>query len=184
MDNSLRGHVLAEAVIAEYDMPRLPSSNVDGYAMKGMRYAFTLMQTDRSIASQIPGIYQVLHPSMHSTRDSIPEGSIYRINTGAPLPEGTDAVIMVEDTSLVSSHISSMNDTQENDEKEIETLAKVDIGENVRQAGSDLRAGDKVLDNGHVIGNTGGDIGTLAFIGRKSVGNQVTIMHPLLISRR
>lgn len=74
---------------------------------------------------------------------------------------------MVEDTRLVSSH------TDENgidgEEKEVETLAKVPAGENVRKPGSDVRKGDLVLQAGERIFSSGGEIGTLAFVGRKEV---------------
>lgn len=36
VDASMRGYVLAEPIVAEYEMPRHASSNVDGYALKGM----------------------------------------------------------------------------------------------------------------------------------------------------
>jgi gephyrin len=101
----------------------------------------------------------------------LPEGYIYRINTGAPLPAGTNAVIMVEDTRLASKAVSDDIDTTELDEEsQVETLAKIDPGENVRQVGSDLRKGEKIFEKGDIIGNTGGDIGALAFAGKSEVG--------------
>lgn len=100
----------------------------------------------------------------------MPEGYVYRINTGAPLPVGTDAVIMVEDTRLHSEIASGGQEEGEpGEENEITTLTMVDPGENVRQRGSDVQEGAIVLNEGDIIGNTGGDIGTLAFIGRRLV---------------
>lgn len=90
-------------------------------------------------------------------------GSIYRINTGAPLPPGTDACIMVEDTEVVS------RDEATGEETEVELLAQVDVGENVRKEGSDVRAGEKVLETGDVVSSVGGELGTLAFVGKRSV---------------
>ncbi|QRV72589.1 molybdopterin-binding domain protein [Ceratobasidium sp. AG-Ba] len=95
------------------------------------------------------------------------QDSIYRINTGAPLPPGTNAVIMVEDTRVDSEFTAS--EGQEGEEKTVELLAEVDVGENVRKAGSDVHAGDRVLFAGDVITSLGGEIGTLAFVGRKQV---------------
>lgn len=95
----------------------------------------------------------------------LPQGVIYRINTGGPLPAGADTVIMVEDTRLVSTHKDSNGEDVE--ENEVETLAQVPAGENVRAPGSDVRQGDLVLQRGERIHSGGGEIGTLAFVGRK-----------------
>lgn len=96
--------------------------------------------------------------------EPVAAGSIYRINTGAPLPPGADAVIMVEDTEIVSRHAGGAGE-----EKEVKVLAQVDAGENVRAAGSDVALGEKVLEQGDVISGVGGELGTLAFVGRRSV---------------
>ena len=109
-----------------------------------------------------PGVYQVLTPQTHALSSPLPVGFVYRINTGAPLPAGTDSVVIVEDTQLVSS-------TEDNEEKEVRTLAQTTPGENVRAPGSDVKKGDLVLTKGEVISGTGGEIGTLAFVGRKEV---------------
>lgn len=93
----------------------------------------------------------------------VPVGSIYRINTGAPLPEGTDSVIMVEDTLVAT------RDGEEGEERTVELLAQVILGENTRNPGSDVREGEKVLEKGDVLSATGGEIGTLAFVGKRSV---------------
>lgn len=71
---------------------------------------------------------------------------------------------MVEDTTVVSRC-----EGEGGEEKEVKVLAQVDQGENVRRAGSDVRVGDKVLERGDVISGVGGELGTLAFVGRRSV---------------
>ena len=73
----------------------------------------------------------------------LPEGSIYRVNTGAPLPQGADAVIMVEDTELVSTTQDALGITEE--EKTVKTLAGIPAGENVRAPGSDVKKGERVF---------------------------------------
>ena len=83
------------------------------------------------------------------------------------MPAGADAVIMVEDTRLVSTYDNG--DGTNGEEKEVETLAQVLPGENVRRPGSDVREGDLVLQAGERILSNGGEIGTLAFVGRKHV---------------
>ena len=74
---------------------------------------------------------------------------------------------MVEDTRLHSTHISPVG--EEVEENEIETLAQVPQGENVREPGSDVRQGDLVIEHGTVVTSAGGEVGTLAFVGRTIV---------------
>ncbi|ESK81646.1 molybdenum cofactor biosynthesis protein [Moniliophthora roreri MCA 2997] len=147
VDASLKGFVLAEDVYSPSDFPPNATTSVDGYAVT---------------SSTLPGVYKVVTSSTHSLSSPPPEGTIYRINTGAQLPVGTDAVIMVEDTRLVSTH-------EDGEEKEVETLAQVPPGENVRSPGSDVRKEDLALQKGERITSAGGEIGTLAFVGRKEV---------------
>lgn len=75
---------------------------------------------------------------------------------------------MVEDTKLVST-IEEGDGALEGEEKEVETLAQVPVGENVRKPGSDVRKGNLALQKGERIMSNGGEIGTLAFVGRKEV---------------
>ncbi|KAL5527469.1 hypothetical protein ACEPAG_6260 [Sanghuangporus baumii] len=144
---ALKGTILAEDVYAPQDVPPLPTTNMDGYAVR---------------SSDAPGVYQVLTPQTHALSTPLPENFIYRINTGAPLPAGTDSIVIVEETQLVSS-------TSEHEEKEVRTLVQTKPGENVRAPGSDMKKGDLVLTKGEVVSGTGGEIGTLAFVGRNEV---------------
>ncbi|SCZ87620.1 BZ3500_MvSof-1268-A1-R1_Chr2-2g05086 [Microbotryum saponariae] len=141
-DERLIGHVLAQDVVSDVNIPMRPSTNVDGYAVRS---------TDK------PGVYRVVieYPS-----SPLPEGTIYRINTGAPLPPGMDSVIMVEDTQVTS--------TENDEEREVELLAQVEPGENVRNLGGDVKVGEKVLEQGNYISGVGGELGTLAFIIKRS----------------
>ncbi|CAE6487395.1 unnamed protein product [Rhizoctonia solani] len=152
VNSRLAGHVLSEDVTAPHALPATPTTNVDGYAV------------------QVPykkGTFKVLTPATLRLGSKVPSDSVYRINTGAPLPPGTNAVIMVEDTQVGSQF--SAEEGEEGEEKTVELLAEVDVGENVRNAGSDVRAGDKVLAAGDVISGLGGEIGALAFVGRRQV---------------
>ncbi|KIK05923.1 hypothetical protein K443DRAFT_3481 [Laccaria amethystina LaAM-08-1] len=166
VDNNLREYILAEDVQAPQDVPPTSTTNVDGYAIR---------------STDSPGVYKVL--TRFSTTP-LPEDTIYRINTGSPLPPGTDAVIMVEDTQLVSTD----NETEE--EAEVETLARIPVGENVRLPGSDVRKGDNVMLSGDRITGRGGEVGSLVFVGREkirvyrkpvvailSTGNELTDLH-------
>ena len=99
---------------------------------------------------------------MQTNYSPVPPGSIYRINTGAPLPLGTDSVIMVEDTLVATRQA-------EGEEETVQILAQVDAGENTRNIGSDVKRGEKVLEAGDVVSAVGGELGTLAFVGKRSV---------------
>lgn len=145
----LRGHVLAEDVYAPQDVPSTQTTSVDGYALR---------------STDPPGVYKVLTPRTHDLADPLPAGSIFRINTGGPLPAGADTIIMVEDTRLHSTVQGA--DGADVEEREVETLAQIPAGENVRAPGSDTRKGDLVLERGQVVHSAGGEIGTLAFVGR------------------
>ncbi|KAL1761154.1 MoaB/Mog domain-containing protein [Schizophyllum commune] len=156
---ALRGHVLAENVHAPHDAPSSSTTSVDGYALR---------------STDPPGIYKVVTPKTHKLWEPLPAGVIYRINTGAPLPKGTDTVIMVEDTRLHSVFsaadvVIEVASVEVGEEKEVETLAQIPIGENVRLPGSDVKEGTLVMKKGERILSTGGEIGTLAFVGRKTV---------------
>ncbi|KAH8118420.1 hypothetical protein DFH11DRAFT_1839063 [Phellopilus nigrolimitatus] len=144
---ALKGSLLAEDVYAPHDVPASTTTNMDGYAVR---------------SSNAPGLYRVLTPQVHALATPLPEGSIYRINTGAPLPAGTDSVVIVEETQLVTS-------TPDEEESEVRTLVQTSPGENVRAPGSDVEKGDLVLQKGELLTGTGGEIGTLAFVGRKEV---------------
>ncbi|GAA6032133.1 hypothetical protein JCM8097_007089 [Rhodosporidiobolus ruineniae] len=145
VDEQLVGSVLASDVEAAVNIPQGPSTNIDGYAV---------LSTDSA-----PGVYKVCTSFPLSP---LPSGTIYRINTGAPLPPGMDSCIMVEDTEVVARD-------EDGEEIEVRLLAQVEKGENVRKEGSDVRVGEKVLEKGDVVSAVGGELGTLAFINKRSV---------------
>ena len=83
-------------------------------------------------------------------------GQAVRIMTGAPLPDGADAVVMVEDSSVAGDQDGA-------DPVEIDLLAEVAPGAHVRPAGDDLRPGDPVFPAGDLL--TAGHLGVLATFG-------------------
>lgn len=151
VNSDLVGYVLAQDVVAPEAVPAFRASIVDGYAV---------IHTDG------PGVYPVVSIS-HAAPGSVPKlehGQIARITTGAPLPPGATAVVMVEETSLKSK----TNDGQE--EKEVEIHAKnVEKNDNVREAGSDVQKGSVILAKGTVISANGGEVGLLASVGLYTV---------------
>ncbi len=150
-DPELIGSVLSKPVFSPMDVPNFPASIVDGYAV---------INTDG------PGEYPLDFASCaaaHSDKRSIESGLVARVTTGAPVPEGADAVVMVEETEVVS--------TQEDGKEESRILIKADDvkpGDNIRKPGSDLSEGAEIFAAGHEIKN-GGEIGLLASVGIKEV---------------
>lgn len=116
------------------------------------------------LATYPPGVYKVLTTNLTKP---LPEGTVFRVNTGGPIPPGADAVIMVEDTVVRSTYTGANGCDPE--EAEIETLAQIPMGENIRFPGSDVKADDLVFSEGAILDGLGGDVGMLAFIGKKQV---------------
>ena len=117
------------------------------------------------LGSDPPGSYNVVTPASHKLQNPLPDNIIYRINTGGALPEGADSVIMVEDTALISTEFIGTEDVKVEEEKVVQTLAQVRLGENVRAVGSDVKKGDLILRKGEILRVAGGEIGSLAFVG-------------------
>jgi molybdopterin molybdotransferase len=109
------GRVLAAAVPARLDLPRFDQAAMDGYAVRcaDLTPGGLLPITGRTAAGEVPG--------------HLAEGGVHRILTGAPMPEGADAVIVQEDV-LPS-------------QERIRLMAPVLPGSNIRRRGEDMRAG-------------------------------------------
>lgn len=154
VDLNLVGAVLAEDVTAKEAVPAYRASIVDGYAIiakegRNSSGVFPVAQISTATPGEIPPLH---------------EGQIARITTGAPLPPGATSVVMVEDTILKSR----TEDGKE--EKEVEILAeKVLPGQNLREVGSDTKAGSTILSAGAIISPSGGELGLLASVGRSTV---------------
>jgi molybdopterin molybdotransferase len=144
------GRILAENVVSEVDLPPFANSSVDGYAVR----------SDDLV--QIPTTLQVVLdiPAGSFPQRRIQPGEAARIMTGAPIPEGADAVIMVEDTD---------SEWQLGGEapRSVEIRKKARPGENVRPIGENVRQGQQVLRRGMILRPQ--DIGMLASIGQTQV---------------
>lgn len=155
---SLINHTLAADVHAIESVPAFRASIVDGYAIR------TAPDTNRS-SKGVFSIAFVAHAQ--AGRDeppSLQEGQIARITTGAPVPDGADAVVMVEDTVVVSTS------TDGHEETSVEILTdQVETNENIREAGSDVKQGEVVMRAGESISALGGEFGLLASVGVREV---------------
>ena len=134
------GRTLAEDVAADRDVPPFRNSAMDGYAVRGEDVA-TAPARLRVVGSVAAGGV----PQRAGGR-----GEAMRIMTGAPMPDGADTVVRVEDT--------------DNDDEVVSITAATPPGLSVRQAGEDLRRGETILRAGTVL--RAAEIGVLASIGR------------------
>jgi molybdopterin molybdotransferase len=142
-----RGRVLAEPVVATRDIPPWPNSSMDGFAL---RSADTGAATPtRVVRLRVAG--RVAAGAV-APRPLAP-GEAFRIFTGAPLPDGADAVVPQEEATT--------------DGAEIVIAARVAPGASVRPRGEDMRAGDRVLEPGRAVGPA--EIGLLVTLGHHQV---------------
>ena len=140
----MTGRVLDQDVVAAEDVPPFRNTAVDGYAVRVAdteQVPVELLVVDTLAAGAEPKI-------------AVNAGEAIRIMTGAPMPSGADAVVMVEDTQRVGeTHVR------------ISRSAKMNDG--VREAGSDVRAGETVFVRGTVLNAAG--IGVLASVNARTV---------------
>ncbi|MCH8061683.1 MAG: molybdopterin molybdotransferase MoeA [Chloroflexi bacterium] len=149
------GQVLAEDAVSEYNIPPLDNSAMDGYAVK----AADIVGASRDTPVTLRVIGTVAAGEL--PRDDVATGTAVRIMTGAPIPEGADAVVPFEDTDELERRGASR------DLNEIGIRFDVRQGADVRPAGQDVKKGDLVLTKGSVLRPS--EIGVLASLGSDMV---------------
>lgn len=136
--------VLAHDLHARADLPSFARSTMDGFAVR----AADTFGASEGLPAYLRVAGEVLMGAAADARVSA--GEAVRIATGGMIPEGADAVVMVENTQAV-------------DHATIEVVRPVAPGENVLQVGEDIGAGATVLPQGHVLRPQ--DLGGLAALG-------------------
>ena len=139
------GCVLAEDVVAGEDVPPFANTAMDGYAVRA---------ADTSDPPVRLRVVETLAAGSAPTTEVRP-GQAVRIMTGAPIPPGADAVVMVERTY------------SENQGAAVVVEVAATPGQHIRGAGEDLRAGDAVFESGAVL--SPGHVGVLASVARETV---------------
>jgi len=142
------GRILSRDLFSPEDLPNFSRSTVDGFAVSSSD-TFGATEGMPAYLSIKYEIFMGEEPDFE-----LKKGEVAKIATGGMLPKGADAVVMFEHTQQV-------------DEGMIEVLKPVAPGENVIQAGEDVKKGDCVLKKGHRMRPQ--DIGVLAGIGIKDV---------------
>jgi len=141
------GRVLYEDLLSSIDSPPFDRSEVDGYAVSASDVFGA--EEDRPVVLRLVGSSEVGRlPQLE-----IHSGECVRIATGAPIPKGADAVVMVEYTKEF--------------EGKVEVYRAVVYGENIAQAGSDYVIGDLFLRRGTKI--TSREVASLSALGFKKI---------------
>jgi len=148
------GQVLAEDVYSTIDIPPLDNSAMDGYALR----ARDTRGANESSPRYLVVVGEVAAGAMPTKEVRL--GTAIRIMTGAPLPEGADAVVRFEDTDEVSRKSSG------GDLSQIGILCQAKRGLNIRGRGEDIAKGDLILKKGTVLRPQ--EIGVLASLGRST----------------
>lgn len=141
------GRVLGEDVRTPISLPPWDNSAMDGYAVRAVDIA--------SASPERPVMLAVLETvaAGGSPRADVTSGSATRIMTGAPIPQGADTVIRVEDTDGGVDRVA--------------IRSARDAGKNVRPGGEDFVRGSVALERGTIIGAA--QIGVLASIGAAEI---------------
>lgn len=135
--------VLAEPIRAPIDLPAFRNSQMDGYAV------------DAAAVATVPVTLPVRGVLAAGAGNSVHEvGTARKIMTGAPIPDGADAVVPVEDTTAGNGAT-------------VTVLRSVEVGTYVRERGSDIAAGAELLPAGQLIAAR--HIAALAAVGVTSV---------------
>ncbi|WP_144392042.1 gephyrin-like molybdotransferase Glp [Pleionea sediminis] len=150
------GRVLSESILSPIDVPSFANSAMDGYALKAssLNNSKTLKMVGKAFAGS-------------PYNKAVTEGECVRIMTGAVIPEGSDCVIMQENTS--QSGTAKLGES-------IVFHSTPTVGDNIRIAGNDIKKEDKVLPKGQSLGAA--DIGLLASLGMQSV----PVIRPLRVA--
>lgn len=135
------GYVLAADIRAGEPLPPFPASVKDGYAV---------------VAEDGPGTYPLVGQvtAGRMADFTVTPGTVAYVTTGAPMPPGADAVVMVEQTEKLWARNGSAH---------IDIRAQVRAGDDVRPVGVDVAAGELVLEAGTRLGPA--EIGLLATAG-------------------
>lgn len=138
------GRILAASLHSDTDLPTFPRSAMDGYAVR----AQDTFGASQSLPAYLRVVGQIAMGQVPQMTLSIGEAA--SIHTGAMLPVGADAVVMVERTQAIS-------------DDEIEVLAPVAPGEHVVQIGEDVQKDTEILPAGQYLRPQ--DIGGLLALG-------------------
>lgn len=155
-----RGRVLAERIDAELDVPGFDRASMDGYAVRA-RDTFGADEADPVLLNFAGAVHAGEEPTVE-----VEEGTCAEISTGAVMPDGANAVVMVERTDEYAERSSA---EQSNGEtvRQIEIRTSLAPGDHVMLAGADVASGERALGPGTQL--TPREIGLLSALGVDSL---------------
>jgi molybdopterin molybdotransferase len=144
---SSSGRVIGEDIYASRNIPPGDNSAMDGYAVR--------WEDIRGASKGKPVVLNVIEdiPAGAIPQKSIGKGEASRIMTGAPVPDGANAIVRVEDTAKHG--------------RRVDVFVQAKKGQDIRLAGEDVRDGELVIARGDVIRPA--EIGMLASLGRSFI---------------
>src|SRR5258706_1058335 len=145
--------VLASDIAAAYDLPLFNNSSMDGFAIRSADSSTAEARVTLRVVADIP--------AGSAPKVTLAKGEAARIMTGAQVPAGADAVIPVEDTVFNSREAGTTAP------ETVSFTKNVKAGKNVSQRGTDLHAGEFVLQKGRALKPQ--DLGLLAMLGFANV---------------
>jgi len=142
------GRVCSAPIDALEDIPHFERSNMDGYAVRA--------EDTRGASSSSSILLDVIGQVAmgHAAEQEITGKTALRTSTGAMMPAGADAVVMVEKTEDLGDGRVAIH-------------AQATAGQNIIRIGEDLRVGDRVFNPGHRF--KGRDVGVLTGLGLSQV---------------
>jgi molybdenum cofactor synthesis domain-containing protein len=138
------GRVLAQDVVSTADVPPFSRAAMDGYAVRAEDTAGASRTTPRTLR-RIETIYTGQIPQKR-----VGAGECAEIATGAPIPDGADAVVMVEETDI-------------DDRGSVSVFAQATLRQNIGRQGSDIQKGQHVLHPGTLLNAS--RLGSIAALG-------------------
>ncbi|MFC1623981.1 gephyrin-like molybdotransferase Glp [Candidatus Omnitrophota bacterium] len=140
--------VLREDIYADCDVPLLDNSAMDGYALKS--------SDTRGASKTKPRTLEVIHDlkAGYVAKEVLKDNQAIRIMTGAPIPDGADSVIIVEETEKEGKDRARI-------------FKEVKLRENIRERGEDIKKGEKVIKKNTLLNSA--HIGLLASLGKTKI---------------
>jgi len=145
--DTANGRVLADAVVSDVDVPPFDRAAMDGYAVIASD-TFAASRSEPATLLRIETIY-----TGETTTRALRAGECMEIATGAPMPPGADAVVMVEETEAADDRVRVMT--------------PVHPGQHIGRRAADITAGQTILPAGQLLNPS--RVGAIAAIGAAEI---------------
>ena len=145
--DTANGRVLADAVVSDVDVPPFDRAAMDGYAVIASD-TFAASRSEPATLCRVETIY-----TGETTTRALRGGECMEIATGAPMPPGADAVVMVEETEAADDRVRVMT--------------PVHPGQHIGRRAADITAGQTILPAGQLLNPS--RVGAIAAIGAADV---------------